>query len=614
VAKARILAVDDQRYFRELISGMLAEEGFEAQTASSGEEALHVLETADFDVVLTDLVMPGMDGAELVQRIKERHPDQDVVVVTGVVDVKTAVDAMKLGATDYLLKPFDRRTLAVTLDSILRSRRLATEHARLLAENIEYLGERSLYERALGLFSTLAVEPLAMRLADSLCLETRAQGAVVWLAAEGDGALELAAARGLVRLADEREMLPPAEIPAALRRDARFTLAPWGPGGQPALWASLRRDGRLAGLVRLTDKLEGGVFDAVDGAAVEKLLRFGDVAVANAFKLRSLERRGFKDAALNAYHFDYFRDVVRNEIEKAGRFGRSFAVLGLDLGAQPELAEALGSEEAVRDWLAGVSEHLRRLLRATDLLAVDDAHRFAVLLPEADGLGAAVLKRRALRALAESEPFTRLAPELRPVPAAGVAIYPGDGAQLEALLRTLDARVQESRGRRPAALGLPRLSLPAGLQSLARRGSPERPEVGEQIARFVLAEVARRPRERGLFYSAPGLTLRRAVREGLELLGEAPTRTELVVIGDGARGAAPGAPVSWVAPERLPGIPPFVLHFGDGPAYAMVAEESRDGRPARLFHTDDRSLVEHLAFQLLEELHLPASLGRETGP
>ncbi len=152
----RILAIDDQRYFRELIEGMLTDEGFEAQTAASGEEALRLLEQASFDIVITDLVMPAMDGSELVHRIKERDPEQEIVVVTGVVDVKTAVDAMKLGATDYLLKPFDRRTLSVSLEGILQNRRLKAEHARLLEENIEYIGERTLYERALGIFSTQA--------------------------------------------------------------------------------------------------------------------------------------------------------------------------------------------------------------------------------------------------------------------------------------------------------------------------------------------------------------------------------------------------------------------------------------------------------------------------
>ena len=84
--RARVLAVDDQRYFRELIEGVLIDEGYEVVTAASGEEALHVLARADFEIVVTDLVMPGMDGVELVRRVKERKPDQEIVMVTGVSD------------------------------------------------------------------------------------------------------------------------------------------------------------------------------------------------------------------------------------------------------------------------------------------------------------------------------------------------------------------------------------------------------------------------------------------------------------------------------------------------------------------------------------------------
>ena len=295
MAKARILAVDDQRYFRELLAGMLAEEGFEAQTASSGEEALHILEHSSFDIVLTDLVMPGMDGSELVHRVKQRDPEQAVVVVTGVVDVKTAVDAMKLGANDYLLKPFDHGTLALTLEGILQKRRLEAEHARLLAENIEYIGERSLYERGMGIFSTLAVEPLAVRIVEALCLETRAQGGVVWLESEtGEGEFDLAAARGLVRLAEEAETVTAEDLPEPLANGARTAVIPWGSGDpEPpaALYGTLLRDGRPVGLVRLTDKLEGEQFDAVDQAAVERFLQFGDVAITNALRVRWLERR-----------------------------------------------------------------------------------------------------------------------------------------------------------------------------------------------------------------------------------------------------------------------------------------------------------------------------------
>ena len=155
MARARILAVDDQRYFRELIEGLLVEEGFEVQTAASGEEALHILEREDFDVVITDLVMPGIDGAELCRQVRQRLPAQDIVMVTGVVDVQTAVEAMKLGATDYILKPFDRDTIVGSLEVILERRRLREEHSRLMEENLEYMGVLSLYERAAALFGTV---------------------------------------------------------------------------------------------------------------------------------------------------------------------------------------------------------------------------------------------------------------------------------------------------------------------------------------------------------------------------------------------------------------------------------------------------------------------------
>ena len=614
MAKARILAVDDQRYFRELIAGMLAEEGFEVHTAASGEEALHLLDSSDFDVVLTDLVMPGMDGSELVHRIKERDPDQDVVVVTGVVDVKTAVDAMKLGANDYLLKPFDSRTLTATLEAILQKSRLENEHARLLAENIEYIGERMLYERALSLFSTLGVEPLSMRILDALCLESRAQGAVIWIAADDSetDSLDLAAARGLVRLTDEPERVAIDALPADLRGGAGSCLEPWGDGEseQPALYATLRRDGRIAGLVRLTDKLEGEEFDSVDTACVEKLLHFAGVALTNAFKVRALERRGLKDPGTGAYHFDYFCDVARNEVEKASRFGRSLALLKIDFGSPRDLRR-VGDDDAVAAWLHGVGGVLRGMLRATDLLAVDDAWRFYMLLPEADALGATVLKRRALAALVASDLFTGLDPSDRPQPAAGLAIYPADGSRLEVLLPTLDARVADSRDSRVARLGIDRLPLAESLQALVQQGEVQGPEMARQIARFVISEIARHPRERGLLYAAPGEGLESAVREGLESLRNTQVLTELVVIGDGDRAAFETPSVTWVPKQRAPGIPPCLVHYGDGPAYALIREETGEGREARVFHTDDRSLVEHLAFRLQDELGVSSKLVEE---
>jgi DNA-binding response OmpR family regulator len=602
MAKARVLAIDDQRYFRELVAAMLAQEGYEAETAASGEEALRILEHSAFDLVLTDLVMPGIDGSEVVRRVKERDPEQDVVVVTGVVDVATAVEAMKLGASDYLLKPFDRRALAVTLDGLLQRRRIRRERDRLLAENIEYISETRLLESGLGLFSTLALEPLAERMLRALCVETDAQGGVLWVADESDaGRLELAGAHGLVRVADEPASIEAGEVPEALATEsARAVLAEWGDGaGSPALYLALRRSGELVGLARLTDKLEGQRFEEIDRLAAERLGRYAEVALSNALRVRALERRSFEDPDTGVWRHAFVRDVARGELEKAHRFGRSFALLAVEpawpRGAPP-------SPEAA----AAVARALAGVLRATDLLGVDDQGRFHVLLSECDALGAAVFKHRCREALERCG--ARAAQEGRSAGRIASASYPGDGTQLEALESCLEARLEAGRRSIVASLGLERLALPDALRALLREGTTARAETAAQLARFALEEVGRLPRERRLVYLAPGEALAESVRAALEALRGVRTRAELILIG-GDPPPEDAACAAWASAERAPGLLPCLVHYSDGAAYALVRApgSGREG-PIRLFHSADRELVEYLALRLQHELALPATL------
>ncbi|HKJ24164.1 MAG TPA: response regulator, partial [Myxococcota bacterium] len=146
----RILAVDDQPYFRSFIQELLGEDGYDVRTAASAAEAQHALEKEVFDVVLTDVVLPDVQGTDFVRTLADRHPEVGIVVLASVGGVKTAVDCMKEGAADYLLKPIERGALQHTLDSLFARRRLEVEHNRLMQENLDYMGELSLYERAMG--------------------------------------------------------------------------------------------------------------------------------------------------------------------------------------------------------------------------------------------------------------------------------------------------------------------------------------------------------------------------------------------------------------------------------------------------------------------------------
>jgi diguanylate cyclase (GGDEF)-like protein len=609
--KGRILAVDDQRYFRELLEGILTEEGFEVQTASGGEEALRILDHSVFDVIVTDLVMPVMSGSDLVQRVKERWPDQDIVVVTGVVDVKSAVEAMKVGATDYLLKPFDRATLTASLEAILDRHRVEHERDRLLEENIEFIGERSLLQRAVNLFTTLSLEALGHATLEGLCHETGAQGGLMWMAPDGSQeVLGLFAARGLVRPEEERERIEVSALPARLRSGgANVLITAWKDASgtsRPTLLVALRRGSQLAGLIRLTDKLGGDEFDEIDCACAERFLQYAEMALGNVDRFRALEQRTLQDPKTGAYRLEYLHDMVRNEIEKANRFGRSFGVLAIALSPLEALRRQ--TDEAVYDrWHTSLTRFIAGLLRSTDLLAVDSKRNgvFWILVAESDAIGAATFKQRVRRALEQSELLAAVKEPLRPNVHLGVVAFPGDATQLESMQRIIEARIREDRREVSRSRELDALSLAECFERLLEGGEGEPPETVNSLVRFAVSELGRRPRERNLFFLHPAAALSSVLGDGLETRRGSASGTEFVIIAEPATHAAGDGEIAWVPPGRAPGCPPFLVHFGDGPPYALICGHKPEGDGLRLFHTSDRALVEYLAFRLQRELHVP---------
>ncbi|MDH3393026.1 MAG: sigma-54-dependent Fis family transcriptional regulator, partial [Desulfobulbaceae bacterium] len=101
----RILVVDDEASIRESLTGILSDEGFTPVCAESGEQALALLEEEQFDLVLLDIWMPGIDGMETLKRIKDVHSYLPVIMISGHGNIETAVQATRLGAYDFIEKP-----------------------------------------------------------------------------------------------------------------------------------------------------------------------------------------------------------------------------------------------------------------------------------------------------------------------------------------------------------------------------------------------------------------------------------------------------------------------------------------------------------------------------
>src|SRR5271155_4705041 len=128
----RILVVDDEEAIREIVCAILSAAGYTCKQAGSGLEALALLNSGDvFELMLSDLMMADLDGIGLLERTKEKFPDMPVVMVTAVHDLSVALAAIRNGAYDYLLKPFEREQLLNTV-------RRALENRRLKLENREY--------------------------------------------------------------------------------------------------------------------------------------------------------------------------------------------------------------------------------------------------------------------------------------------------------------------------------------------------------------------------------------------------------------------------------------------------------------------------------------------
>ena len=131
--------VDDEAPIREVVCSMLSSANFVCSQAASGKEALALLQSGEeFELMLSDMMMPVMDGEALLAATKERFPDMPVVMVTAMHDISVALNAIRNGAYDYLLKPFDREQLLATVRRALENRRLKLEN-RAYQTNLEVL-------------------------------------------------------------------------------------------------------------------------------------------------------------------------------------------------------------------------------------------------------------------------------------------------------------------------------------------------------------------------------------------------------------------------------------------------------------------------------------------
>ncbi len=130
--RARLLVVDDEANLRAGLRNLLSLMGYHVEEAASGHRALKLLESAPYDLMVLDIRMPGMDGTEVMHRARQMHPDLSIIVLTAHASLESAIAAVKSGAADYMLKPFNVEDLAAAISQTLQKRAEQLRRQQLL--------------------------------------------------------------------------------------------------------------------------------------------------------------------------------------------------------------------------------------------------------------------------------------------------------------------------------------------------------------------------------------------------------------------------------------------------------------------------------------------------
>ncbi len=197
----KILIVDDEIELKKILVEALSAQGYEAAGFTAGEEALAALRVHAFDLLLTDLMMPVIDGIALVREAMQIDPNLVCIMMTGQGTIQTAVDAMKVGAFDYVLKPFRLQTMLPVL-----TRAMNTRHLRL--ENVQLREAVAIHELSETIAFTLDPQTVLSKLADAALMQSQANEVSILLPTADGNELYVASVRG-----EKRERLLGERIP-----------------------------------------------------------------------------------------------------------------------------------------------------------------------------------------------------------------------------------------------------------------------------------------------------------------------------------------------------------------------------------------------------------------
>jgi two-component system cell cycle response regulator len=391
MAKPKILIVDDEVFFRRLFSEILSDgDLYDIAAVASGKEALDYLTRNRVDVILADMVMPEICGLELIRRTRSLDPAPDIILATGNATVESAIQALKSGARDYLLKPCNPEQLRHTFKTCLEQR-------RLIAENSLLHSQIRLYQKGQHLSGQLNVDALFQESLSTLLNELGHGRGLAYLSNQ-NGITHIEAngfdeelARTLAELLLDRtmkmkhaEFLQAADCPEIAKVCEDLT----------SLWVfPMNTDNQDHGTLVLCNASGAELSDSQPKENLAFLAEQVALGFRNACQYQGARELIYTDDLTGLYNHRYLGIALEQEIRRSERYGLEFSLAFIDLDLFKNVNDEHGhlSGSGV---LRQVGKLLHECVRDADMLFRYGGDEFTALLVETDTRGAKIVAER----------------------------------------------------------------------------------------------------------------------------------------------------------------------------------------------------------------------------
>lgn len=451
--QSTVLIVDDELFFRRLCQDILAEERCRVEISASGDDAIIRLRQGGIDLVLTDLVMPGKDGLEVLRVARQLPDPPDVVLVTGYASVESAIQALKDGARDYLVKPFDPDELKHLVRTCLEQRRLLTENQHLKSQ-IE------LFQTCQSIASSIDLNRIFPQALDALLRFLETKRGCCFLLKSG-GQLQISVLRNLrddVAHKLLQELIPQLDAHPGFQDCGKYKLPVGLVDGSRCYLLPLSEGVELKGGLLLVDG-PSDIGQQISTADLHYLAEQIALGFENACRFEDAQALMYTDDLTGLYNHRYLQVALAQEIRRSQRYGLQFSLLFLDLDRFKEINDRhghLAGSEALRE----VGDLLQGCVRDVDTLFRFGGDEFAAVLVETDGRTARIVAERIRQTIEQHVFLAEQGLDSQVTVTAGFATFPTDAVSKDALLDLADRAMYLGKGTRNVINGVEDLSPP----------------------------------------------------------------------------------------------------------------------------------------------------------